>query len=123
MNAPMSARRHHDKLIANALAQADAFWLGRDNAGRPSSPSPAPAGGTHHAPNAGRISFGALIALYEHKVFTGACCGTSILFDQMGVELGKQLATVAFRGCAARRRLDHFWRRTLAHLATLRNRS
>ncbi len=36
---------------------------------------------------------GALIALYEHKIFTQAAIWDINPFDQMGVELGKQLAT------------------------------
>jgi glucose-6-phosphate isomerase len=39
-------------------------------------------------------TLGSLIALYEHKIFTqGAIWGINS-FDQMGVELGKQLAKV-----------------------------
>jgi len=35
---------------------------------------------------------GALIALYEHKIFTQGVIWQINSFDQMGVELGKQLA-------------------------------
>jgi glucose-6-phosphate isomerase len=35
---------------------------------------------------------GALIALYEHKIFTQGVIWEINSFDQMGVELGKQLA-------------------------------
>jgi len=37
---------------------------------------------------------GALVALYEHKVFTQSVCWGINPFDQWGVELGKQLAAV-----------------------------
>ena len=37
-------------------------------------------------------SLGALIALYEHKVFTQGAVWDINSFDQWGVELGKQLA-------------------------------
>jgi glucose-6-phosphate isomerase len=37
---------------------------------------------------------GALIALYEHKIFTQGAIWKINSFDQMGVELGKQLAKV-----------------------------
>jgi len=37
-------------------------------------------------------SLGALIALYEHKIFTQGIVWDVNSFDQMGVELGKQLA-------------------------------
>ena len=39
-------------------------------------------------------SFGALIALYEHKVFVQGTIWGVNSFDQWGVELGKQLARV-----------------------------
>ena len=35
---------------------------------------------------------GSLIALYEHKIFTQGAIWDINSFDQMGVELGKQLA-------------------------------
>ncbi|MXP66482.1 glucose-6-phosphate isomerase [Pantoea sp. Nvir] len=38
-------------------------------------------------------SLGALIALYEHKIFTQGAILNIFTFDQWGVELGKQLAT------------------------------
>jgi glucose-6-phosphate isomerase len=37
-------------------------------------------------------TFGALIALYEHKVFTQGILWNIFSFDQWGVELGKVLA-------------------------------
>jgi glucose-6-phosphate isomerase len=37
-------------------------------------------------------TFGALIALYEHKVFTQGIIWNIFSFDQWGVELGKALA-------------------------------
>ncbi|HCW47895.1 MAG TPA: glucose-6-phosphate isomerase, partial [Erwiniaceae bacterium] len=37
-------------------------------------------------------SLGALIALYEHKIFTQGIILNIFTFDQWGVELGKQLA-------------------------------
>ena len=37
-------------------------------------------------------TLGSLIALYEHKIFTQGIIWNINSFDQMGVELGKQLA-------------------------------
>lgn len=83
---------HHDLLLANALAQAQALMQGKADAGghrnftgnRPSSffllDSLEPA------------SLGALIALYEHRVFTSGAVWGIDSFDQWGVELGKVLA-------------------------------
>lgn len=83
---------HHELLLANALAQAQAFLEGKVDAG-----------GHKHFPGNRPSSFfildqltpqslGALIALYEHRVFvSGAVWGINS-FDQFGVELGKVLA-------------------------------
>jgi len=37
---------------------------------------------------------GALIALYEHKVFVQSVCWGINPFDQWGVELGKEMAAI-----------------------------
>jgi len=82
----------HPRLVANALAQAQALMLGRTS----------PCGHRHFSGNRpstvlvleqlNAISLGALLALYEHRVFvSGALWGINS-FDQWGVELGKQLA-------------------------------
>ncbi len=83
---------HHDKLLANVLAQAQALMLGQDDTG-----------GHKHFPGNRPSTFllvdeltpaslGALIALQEHRVFvSGAIWGINS-FDQWGVELGKVLA-------------------------------
>ena len=83
---------HHDSLLANALAQAQALMQGRSAEG-----------GHRHFPGNRPSSFllldaltpaslGALIALQEHRVFvSGALWGINS-FDQWGVELGKVLA-------------------------------
>jgi glucose-6-phosphate isomerase len=41
-------------------------------------------------------TLGALVALYEHKIFTQGAIWNINSFDQMGVELGKQLAKTIF---------------------------
>ncbi|RYF07423.1 MAG: glucose-6-phosphate isomerase [Comamonadaceae bacterium] len=82
----------HPRLLANALAQAKALMLGRDSDD----------GHRHFSGNRPSTflvlerldpaSLGALIALYEHRVFvSGALWGINS-FDQWGVELGKVLA-------------------------------
>ncbi|RZI91780.1 MAG: glucose-6-phosphate isomerase, partial [Rubrivivax sp.] len=83
---------HHPRLLANALAQAQALMQGQADAGghrdfpgnRPSS--------FIVLDRLDPASLGALIALYEHRVFvSGAVWGINS-FDQWGVELGKVLA-------------------------------
>ena len=95
--------RHHDILIANVCAQAEALAFGKTAGqvkaeGTPDSLVP------HRVFEGNRPSntilmerltpqaLGKLIALYEHSVFTqGAIWGIDS-FDQWGVELGKVLA-------------------------------
>jgi glucose-6-phosphate isomerase len=85
--------KHHELLLANALAQAQALMQGRADAGghrdfpgnRPSTflllDELTPA------------SLGALVALNEHRVFVSGSVWGINSFDQWGVELGKVLAT------------------------------
>lgn len=83
---------HHDKLLANVLAQAQALLLGQVDAG-----------GHRHFPGNRPSTFllldeltpaslGALIALQEHRVFVSGSIWGINSFDQWGVELGKVLA-------------------------------
>lgn len=95
--------RHHDLLIANVIAQAEALAFGKtlqqvkdegiDDAlaphrvfegNRPSS--------LLLAERLTPAALGSLVALYEHSVFTQAAIWNINPFDQWGVELGKQLA-------------------------------
>ena len=83
---------HHNLLLANVVAQAQALMVGKVDAG-----------GHKHFPGNRPSTFllldeltpaslGALIALQEHRVFvSGALWGINS-FDQWGVELGKVLA-------------------------------
>ncbi|HSL59588.1 MAG TPA: glucose-6-phosphate isomerase [Acidimicrobiales bacterium] len=95
---------HHDLLVANLVAQAEALARGRTAdevraAGVPEHlvphkvfPGDRPTTtilGERLDPH----TLGALIALYEHKVLTQACVWGINAFDQWGVELGKELAT------------------------------
>jgi glucose-6-phosphate isomerase len=84
---------HHALLVANLFAQSEALAFGRAaddphrafEGNRPSS--------TILAERITPAVLGALVALYEHKVFVqGAIWGIDS-FDQWGVELGKVLAT------------------------------
>lgn len=81
-------------LIANALAQAEALLVGQPDAAdphkrysgnRPSS--------TVLLNRLNPFSFGALIALYEHKTAALGWLMQINSFDQWGVELGKTIAT------------------------------
>jgi glucose-6-phosphate isomerase len=95
---------HHDLLMANLLAQAEAFAFGRTR------DEVVAAGVPEHQVNArvfegnrptsvilaDRLTpriLGTLVALYEHKVFVQGTIWGIDSFDQWGVELGKVLAT------------------------------
>jgi glucose-6-phosphate isomerase len=83
---------HHEQLLANALAQAQALMQGK-----------ADAGGHRDFPGNRPSTFfvferldpatlGAFLALYEHRVFVSGSLWGLNSFDQWGVELGKVLA-------------------------------
>jgi glucose-6-phosphate isomerase len=95
--------RHHDMLLANVFAQAEALAFGK-------TPEEVKAEGTpdwlvpHRVFEGNRPSniilaerltpemLGKLVALYEHSVFTQGAIWNINSFDQWGVELGKALA-------------------------------
>ena len=95
--------RHHDVLIANVLAQAEALAFGKTpeqvkaevtadwlvphrvfEGNRPSN--------TIFVDRLTPETLGKLVALYEHSVFTQGTVWNIDSFDQWGVELGKVLA-------------------------------
>ena len=87
----------HRLLLANCLAQSKALMLGHDSVREP-------------GPDAARLvpgnrpsttilfdqltpaTLGALLAMYEHRVYVQSCLWNINAFDQWGVQLGKQLA-------------------------------
>jgi len=100
----------HRKLLANALAQSQALMLGKTAEQALREKPPTAAAGIDAAVIARHRSFpgnrpsttlvldaltpralGALLALYEHRVFTSAAIWGLNAFDQWGVELGKAL--------------------------------
>lgn len=102
---------HHDLLLANALAQSEALMRGRESdevveilCAEGLSPESITALLPHKRFEGNRPSntllmdtlapqrLGALIALYEHKIFVQGVIWQINSFDQWGVELGKELA-------------------------------
>ncbi|MBA3288826.1 MAG: glucose-6-phosphate isomerase [Acidimicrobiia bacterium] len=86
-------REHHDLLMANLIAQAEALAFGRDRPDEPwrSFPGDRPST-TIVADQLTPSVLGQLVALYEHVVFVQGCVWGIDSFDQWGVELGKELA-------------------------------
>jgi glucose-6-phosphate isomerase len=95
--------RHHDILLANVFAQAEALAFGKTEEqvkaeGTPDWLVPHRVFEGNRPSNtilAERLTpetLGKLVALYEHSVFTQGTIWNIDSFDQWGVELGKQLA-------------------------------
>ncbi len=102
---------HHEKLVANCLAQSEALMLGKtadevraelEAQGLSKSaiksllphkvfPGNRPSN-TLMYPKLDPFTLGKLVALYEHKVFVQGAIWNINSFDQWGVELGKKLA-------------------------------
>ncbi len=83
---------HHDLLLANVLAQAQALMVGKaDSGGHRNFPGNRPSTFLL-LDELTPTSLGALIALHEHRVFVSGSVWGINSFDQWGVELGKVLA-------------------------------
>jgi glucose-6-phosphate isomerase len=90
----LSNEEHHRVLLGNMLAQASALMCGQDAPdGKPYRyyPGNKPSN-TLLLDTLSPKNFGALIALYEHKVFVQGSIWNINSFDQWGVELGKKMA-------------------------------
>jgi glucose-6-phosphate isomerase len=105
--------QHHDILVANCIAQAEALMCGKtaeearadlEASGMPADridflvphktfPGNRPSN-TLMLEKLTPRALGRLIALYEHKIFVQGVIWNIYSFDQWGVELGKQLAKV-----------------------------
>ncbi len=87
-----SAGAGHAALVANALAQSEALMTGRST-GDPHRDCPGNRPTTAIVlPALEPAALGALVALYEHKVYAQAVLWGVNPFDQFGVELGKAIA-------------------------------
>ncbi|RWD49067.1 MAG: glucose-6-phosphate isomerase [Mesorhizobium sp.] len=105
-------KTHHDLLLANCLAQSEAFMKGRtleearaQMLAKGMEPADVDRIAPHRVFSGNRPSLtilyrkldprtlGRLIALYEHRVFVEGTLFNINSFDQWGVELGKELAT------------------------------
>ena len=103
---------HHDKLISNFFAQTEALLMGKtadqvsaEFTAQNTSPETAEflvpfkvfqgnkPTNTLLIDKLTPASLGALVAMYEHKLFVQGVIWNIFSYDQWGVELGKQLAT------------------------------
>ena len=113
LHGPLLAQleRQHTMLLANGLAQSQALMVGKTSAEAETEQAPtasktidAAALAQHRTFPGNRPSttlmldqltprsLGALVALYEHRVFTSGALWGINSFDQWGVELGKAMA-------------------------------
>jgi len=102
----------HAKLLANCLAQSQALMLGKSEPAAAAEVAPTAGPGFPRAALARHRTFpgnrpsttfvldaltprslGALLAMFEHRVFTSGALWGINSFDQWGVELGKALAS------------------------------
>jgi glucose-6-phosphate isomerase len=83
---------HHEILLAHACAQSEALM---DGLATPQTHKACPGdrpSTTYVMPALDPYSLGALLAIYEHKVFVQGVVWGIDSFDQWGVELGKTIA-------------------------------
>jgi len=112
--------RHHDLLVANVLAQAEALAFGKTTSevraeGTPERLVPHrvfPGNRPSNIILADQLTpqtLGKLVALYEHSIFTQGAIWQIDSFDQWGVELGKVMAQriVPELECATEPALGH----------------
>ncbi|MFZ2855400.1 MAG: glucose-6-phosphate isomerase [Rhodocyclaceae bacterium] len=116
---------HHERLLANCFAQAEALAFGNPGTDSPlklcrgNQPS-----STFVLPRLDPYHLGMLIAAYEHKTFVQGMIWGINPFDQWGVELGKKLAVrllPAVEGNALPDGCDSSTAGLLAHCRSLRS--
>lgn len=89
-----SAGDGHEKLLANAIAQAEALMVGKQAADTPHRIFPGNRPSTFMVLDAlDPVHLGMLVALHEHRIFVQGVLWNIFSFDQWGVELGKVLAS------------------------------
>ncbi len=105
LNSGAQDKNQHQHMIANCLAQAEALMDGQ----QPSTEEEVSNTLTHHKFIPGNRpstiitmkelsakTLGALIALYEHRVFCSSVIWNINAFDQWGVELGKTISSTIY---------------------------
>ena len=117
---------HHDKLMSNFFAQTEALLMGKSeaqvkgefeqqgiSAERAIFLTPFKVFSGNKPTNTILInkltpeSLGALVALYEHKIFVQGIIWNIFSYDQWGVELGKQLATTILEEIETKKVANH----------------
>ena len=92
MSTLPEAQEHHNALLANCLAQAQALAHGKESTDPNLSYAGKRPSNLIMLPKLDAYHLGALLALYEHRTFCLGALWNLNSFDQPGVELGKVLA-------------------------------
>ena len=92
MSTLPEAQEHHNALLANCLAQAQALAHGKESTDPNLSYAGKRPSNLIMLPKLDAYHLGALLALYEHRAFCLGALWNLNSFDQPGVELGKVLA-------------------------------
>ncbi|WP_138441291.1 glucose-6-phosphate isomerase [Marinobacter alexandrii] len=92
LKADEDTKEHHFALLTNMLAQANAFMNGDTQDKQYASCTGNRPSNVLLLDELSPRNLGALIALYEHKVFVQGAIWNINSFDQWGVQLGKRLA-------------------------------
>lgn len=95
---PHDHLEHHQKLLANCLAQSEALMDGRSHEDPNRNFKGSITSNTLVLESLDPKSLGSLIALYEHQTFVQGLVWNIFSFDQWGVELGKVLAKKILSG-------------------------
>jgi len=111
-------QKHHDILMANYFSQTEALLIGKkekdlQNEGVSSEIISFKIHKGNKPTNSILITqltpknLGALIAMYEHKLFVQGVLWNIFSYDQMGVELGKQLSTTILEDINGKKKNAH----------------
>lgn len=112
LNAHHDLQEHHDQLAANCFSQSQALLVGRkvntdSEFSRHKSMSGNRPSNTILMDQLTPRTLGALVALYEHKVFCQAVIWQINPFDQWGVELGKELGKAIYHQLTVTNKNEH----------------
>jgi len=117
----LSNAEHHRVLLGNMLAQSSALMTGQaapDGQQYRYYPGNKPSN-TLLLNQLSPKTFGALIALYEHKVFVQGSIWNINSFDQWGVELGKKMANELLGENSSNAEFDPSTKALFAHIGSL----
>ncbi|GHC57405.1 glucose-6-phosphate isomerase [Ulvibacter litoralis] len=103
-------KEHHDKLLANFIAQTEALLQGTEGVTTPNNYKKFEGNKPTNTILIQKLtpkSIGSLIALYEHKLFVQGIVWNIYSYDQWGVELGKNIAKHTLKAIQSSERMKN----------------